>query len=284
MSADAMKGKVVVITGANSGIGKVAATALAGMGARVIMACRRRQAAEAAMQDIRREYPQADLAFVPLDLASLDAVRECARQLRDMCPRLDVLVNNAGIANMTRETTVDGFEKTFATNHLGPFLLTVALVPSLKAARGRVINVASDAHRIGRMHWQDLQLHRGYWVLKAYAQSKLCNILFTRALAKRVAGDNIKVNCLHPGAVSTSIWPEKHWWERAFSRVLRLFLISAEEGARTTIYLASGETGGKATGKYFCRCQEKQPAKHALDDKAAEQLWRLSEELTGAHL
>lgn len=279
MSTDAMKGKVVLITGANSGIGKVTAAALAGMGAHVVMACRRQTAAEAAMSEIRQQHAQASLSFVPLDLASFSAIRACADKVLADFPHIDVLINNAGLANMARELSADGIELTFATNHLGPFLLTHLLLPALKG--GRIINVASDAHKMGRMHWDDVQLESGYWVMKAYAQSKLCNILFTRALAKRVAADNIRVNCLHPGAVSTNIWPENHWWEKLFSKVLKLFLISEEAGARTSIFLASSEAGGKATGKYFYKCKETTPAKHGRDDQAAERLWALSAKMTG---
>lgn len=281
MGAEALKGKTVLITGANSGIGLVTAESLAGMGAHVILACRRPEAAEQAMASIRARHPQASLEFLRIDLASLAEVRRAAHEFVQRHASLDILINNAGLAAVRRETTVDGFEKTFATNHLGPFLLTNLLLPALRQARGRIINVASEAHRVGRMHWDDLQLKRGYFVMRAYAQSKLANILFTRALSRRCAGLGVHVNCLHPGAVATSIWPENRWYEKLFSRVLKLFLISAEEGARTSIWLASGETGGRATGKYFEKCKERKPARAALDDQAAERLWGISERLSG---
>lgn len=281
MSADALKGKTIVITGANSGIGFVAADALAGMGAEVVLACRRQAAAEQAMQAIRQHHPQAQLAFVQIDLASLASVRRAADELVSRWPRIDVLVNNAGLAKVRRETSADGFEMTFAVNHLGPFLLTERLLPAVKAARGRIINVASGAHKAGRMHWDDLQLEKGYFVLKAYAQSKLANILFTRALAKRCAGSGVHVNCLHPGGVATNIWPDGNWLQRGFSYLLKKFLITPEQGARTTIWLASGETGGRVTGKYFIRCKERAPSAAARDDEAAEKLWALSAQLCG---
>src|SRR5690606_4604514 len=201
----------------------------------VILACRRPDAAQQAIAEIRREHPQAQLDFVALDLASLASVRRAAAEVMAKYPVLDVLINNAGLANMQRQTSEDGFEMTFAVNHLGPFLLTNLLLPALRAGKGRVITVASGAHKAGKMHWEDLQLSRGYFVLRSYAQSKLANILFTKALAARVAADGIHANCLHPGAVSTNIWPERNWLEKAFSNVLRLFLISAEKGARTSI-------------------------------------------------
>ncbi|MEE4249581.1 MAG: SDR family oxidoreductase [Alcanivoracaceae bacterium] len=276
-----MQGKTVLITGANSGIGKVTASALAGMGATVILACRRPDAAQLAMAEIRREHPHAQLDFVAIDLASLASVRRAAAEVMAKYPVVDVLINNAGLANIQREISEDGYEMTFAVNHLGPFLLTNLLLPALRAGKGRVITVASGAHKAGKMHWADLQLSRGYFVLRSYAQSKLANILFTKALAARVEADGIHANCLHPGAVSTNIWPERNWLEKAFSNVLRLFLISAEKGARTSIWLASGDVGGKASGSYFENCREKTPSRAARDNEAAEKLWEISANLTG---
>lgn len=281
MSSDVLQGKTLVITGANSGIGYVAAASLAGMGAHVVLACRRQDAAEQAMRDIRLQHPQASLEFVHLDLASLDSVRHAAQALLQRHPRLDVLINNAGLAQLGRSLSADGYELTFAVNHLGPFLLTQLLMPSLKAARGRVINVASGAHKAGKMHWQDLQFEKGYFVWKAYAQSKLANILFTRALAKRCAGTGVHANCLHPGGVATNIWPDRNWLQRMLSNLLKRFLISPEQGARTTIWLASNEVGGRATGKYYVRCKERAPSADAQDDVAAERLWKLSEKMVG---
>ncbi len=281
MSSDVLHGKTIVITGANSGIGLVAAASLAGMGAHVVLACRRQPAAELAMQDIRRQHPQASLEFVHLDLASLDSVRQAAHILLQRHSRLDVLLNNAGLANLRREVSQDGYEMTFAVNHLGPFLLTHLLMPALRAAKGRVINVASGAHKAGAMHWQDLEFKKGYFVWKAYAQSKLANILFTRALAKRCAGTGVHVNCLHPGGVATNIWPDRNWLQRTLSALLKRFLISPEQGARTSIWLASNEVGGRATGKYFVRCKERVPSAAALDDTAAERLWKISEKMVG---
>lgn len=281
MSSAVLQGKTIVITGANSGIGYVAAASLAGMGAHLVLACRRQDAAEKAMQDIRREHPQASLEFVHLDLASLNSVRSAAQVLNQRHARIDILINNAGLANLRRELSQDGYEMTLAVNHLGPFLFTHLLMPRLKTAKGRVINVASGAHKAGSMHWQDLQFEKGYFVWTAYAQSKLANILFTRTLAKRCVGTGVHVNCLHPGGVATNIWPNRNWLQRAFSALLKRFLISAEEGARTTIWLASNEIGGRATGKYFVRCKERAPSPAAQDDAAAERLWKISERMVG---
>lgn len=279
MSAQAMAGKTVLITGANSGIGKITAAALAGMGASVVLACRREEAAREAMEEIRLEHPDAQLEFLQLDLASLKKVRAAANEFLARHKTLDVLINNAGLANVRRQTSVDGFELTFATNHLGPFLLTSLLLPAVRAVEGRIINVASGVHRIGKIHWQDLHFHSGYFVISAYAQSKLANILFTRELARREEANGVTVNCLHPGAVATNIWPEAKWHEKLFSKALKLFLISPEQGARTGIWLASNAIGGNVTGGYFEKCSEKTPSKAARDDQAAEKLWQISEEL-----
>ena len=279
MSAQAMAGKTVLITGANSGIGKITAAALAGMGASVVLACRREEAAREAMEDIRREHPEAQLEFLQLDLANLKKVRAAANEFLARHKTLDVLINNAGLANVRRQTSADGFELTFATNHLGPFLLTELLLPAVRAVQGRIINIASDAHRIGKMHWRDLHFHSGYFVMRAYAQSKLANILFTRELARREEAKGVAVNCLHPGAVATNIWPDAKWYEKLFSRFLKLFLISPEQGARTSIWLASNAIGANVTGGYFEKCSEKTPSKAARDDQAAEKLWQISEEL-----
>ena len=280
MNAQVMSGKTVLITGANSGIGKIAAGALAGMGASVILACRRGDAAREAMKEIRLSHPEAELEFLELDLASLKKVRAAAQEFLSRHQKLDVLINNAGLANVRRETTVDGYEMTFAVNHLGPFLFTELLLPALRKAHGRVINVASDAHRIGKMHWQDLHFHSGYFVMRAYAQSKLANILFTRELSRREEAHGVTVHALHPGAVATNIWPEAKWYEKLFSRFIKLFMISPEQGARTSIWLASNAIGGNSTGGYFEKCREKQPSKAARDDAAAQRLWKISEELT----
>lgn len=281
MGAEVLKGKTIVITGANSGIGLVAASSLAGMGAHIVLACRRSDAAEQAMREIRLNIPDASLEFVQIDLASLDSVRRAAAEIARQHDKLDVLINNAGIANLRRETSEDNFEMTFAVNHLGPFLLTSLLLPNLGRAKGRIITVASGAHKAGKMHWQDLQLQKGYFVLTSYAQSKLANILFTKTLSRRCAGMGINVNCLHPGGVATNIWPDGNWLQRGFSALLKKFLLSPEQGARTTIWLASNEVGGRATGKYFVRCKEREPSMAAQDDMAAEKLWKLSEELVG---
>lgn len=282
MAATQIAGKTVVITGANSGIGWVTARALAGQGACVVLACRRSDAAAQARERILREHPRARIEVVTLDLASLASVQAAAQEIRERFSVVDILINNAGLANVRRGISADGFELTFATNHLGPFLLTRLLLPAIARPGGRIINVASDAHRyIGRMHWDDLQLARRYGVMRAYAQSKLANILFTRELAARLEGAGIAVSALHPGAVSTQIWPEDHWYEKAFSRILKLFLVSAEKGARTSIWLATGAEGGASRGGYFIGCKPRKPAAQARNAADQARLWAVSEQLVG---
>ncbi|MCH8497168.1 MAG: SDR family oxidoreductase [Marinobacter sp.] len=276
-----MQGKTVLITGANSGIGFEAAKALAAMGARVVLACRRPEAAEDAVARIGAEVPAAQLETVRLDVSSLDDVRRAAAEIIERFPRLDVLVNNAGLANVRREESVDGFELTLATNHLGPFLLTSLLLPVLQASGGRIVNVASVAHSIGKMHFEDLNLTRGYQVMKAYGQSKLANILFTRELARRLEGTGVTANCLHPGAVNTNIWPGAHWYEKLASAVIRVFTITAEQGAKTTVWLASAPEVAGQTGGYYYRCKPAKARPKARNDDDARRLWDMSAAMVG---
>lgn len=279
--SDAMDNKRVLITGANSGIGFVTAQVLAGRGAEVILACRRPEAAADACARIRRVYPDAKLHTLTLDVSSLESVRRAAAVVLEKWPVLDVLINNAGIASMKRKTSVDGFELTFATNHLGPFLFTHLLLPAMKSPGGRIVNVASTAHRQGHMYFDDLNLKTGYKVFKAYSQSKLANVLFTRELSRHLQGKGITVNCLHPGAVKTNIWPGDHWYEKLASAAIKLFLITPEEGAKTTIWLASSETVAEKSGGYYYQCREARISREAADDGVARRLWDISMEWTG---
>lgn len=279
--SDSMESKRVLITGANSGIGFVTAQALAARGAEVILACRRPEAAQEACARIRQVCPEAKLHTLTLDVSSLESVRRAAAIVLDKWPVLDVLINNAGIASMKRKTSVDGFELTFATNHLGPFLLTQLLLPAIKSPGGRIVNVASTAHRQGHIHFDDLNLKAGYKVFKAYSQSKLANVLFTRELSRRLQGKGITVNSLHPGAVKTNIWPGDHWYEKLASAAIKLFLITAEEGAKTTIWLASSEAVADKSGGYYYQCREARISREAADDEVARRLWDISMEWTG---
>lgn len=280
LTAD-MSGKTVLITGANSGLGFVTARQLAWRNARVILACRREEAAREAKEAILASSPNAQVNTLVLDLASLSSVRTAAASIMARWPAIDVLVNNAGIAQVGRKESVDGFELTLATNHLGPFLFTRLLEPALSATEGRIINVASDAHRYGRLHFEDLQLTRRYQVLRAYAQSKLANILFTRQLAEHLESAGVGVYAAHPGNVNTNIWPGERWYQRLFRGLIRPFMLSADEGAETLIWLATSPDLEGENGLYYKKCRRHRPSAAACDRQSAQRLWQVSEALTG---
>jgi NAD(P)-dependent dehydrogenase (short-subunit alcohol dehydrogenase family) len=280
-----LRGKVVLITGGNAGIGRAAAVELARMGATVLITSRDEQKGADALAELRRRSGRDDAAVLPLDLASLRSVRALAeRVLRDY-DRLDVLVNNAGAVLSERKLTEDGFEATFGVNHLGHFLLTELLVERLKqSAPARIINVASVAHRFvpGGFSFADPQFERRrYRGAAAYNQSKLANILFTMELARRLAGTGVTANALHPGAVASEFGSadDTRGLERVAMVLGRPFLISPERGARTVVYLASSSAVAGVTGGYFVRCRMHTPSRAARDPQAARRLWELSEQL-----
>jgi len=271
-----MKGKTVLITGANQGIGKASAIALAKMGAKLILVCRNEEKARAAMKDI----PSDDVALIVGDMSSQADIRRVASEVKAKYDKLDVLLNNAGVLVTSRRTTVDGIEETFAINHLGYFLLTDQLLDLLKSsAPSRIVNVASEAHRSAKMHWDDLQLEKGWGQFKAYGQSKLCNILFTRELARRLEGTKVTANCLHPGVVASGFGQTYGGFMSAVIKIGHLFMIDTEEGAKTQVYLASSPEVEGVSGKYFDKCKPKTPNREAQDDEAAKRLWAISEEM-----
>jgi NAD(P)-dependent dehydrogenase (short-subunit alcohol dehydrogenase family) len=280
---DAMRGKTCVVTGGTSGIGLATAAALAERGARVVLVGRSPVRAEEAARAVRARAPGAEVEVELGDLASLAAIRELAAHLLARCPRLDVLVNNAGVFQLRRRTTVDGFETTFAVNHLAYFLLTSLLEAPLRATPGaRVVSVASEAHRLGGpLDFEDLQSQRRYRPFGVYGRSKLCNILWTRELARRLAGSGVTANCCHPGAVATRLGQNDAAWAKALGPLLRLFLLTPEQGARTSVYLASSPALEGVSGRYFVKEREAEPARFARDDDAAKRLWEVSAALTG---
>ena len=274
-----MNGKVCVITGANSGLGKITALELARLGARVVMVCRDRARGEAALAEIKKATGNDAIELMICDLSSQADVRRMASEFKATHERLDVLVNNAGVYLRKRATTVDGLEATFATNHLGYFLLTSLLLDLLKqSAPSRVVNVSSGAHASGHINFDDLQGERAYSGVRAYCHSKLANILFTRELARRPAGTGVTANCLHPGAVATGIFRAL---PKPLEALIKLLTMSPEKGAQTSIYLASSPAVESVTGKYFVRCAEVRPSAEAQDDEAARRLWAESARLTG---
>ncbi|MGD1891813.1 MAG: SDR family oxidoreductase [Cyclobacteriaceae bacterium] len=277
-----MKDKICVITGANSGIGKVTALELATRGAHVVMLCRNQEKAERAKEDILRVCGHDRVDIVLADLASLQQIREAAAHINEHYPRIDVLNNNAGlITSDQRETTEDGFETTFGVNHLAPFLLTQLLLDKVLASDGgNIINVSSEAHRFASFDLKDLQYEkRKYNGLKAYASSKLCNILFTRELSKRLPQTNVVTNSLHPGGVATNFGKGVSGFFGVIMKMARPFMISEEKGAQTSIYLATSDEGYTATGLYFKDKKAVKPNKDASSDYNAKRLWEISENL-----
>lgn len=281
-----MRGRTVLVTGANSGIGLETAAGLAAKGFRVVLTARDPAKGKSAVEEILGRHPDADVTAMELDLSRLADVRSFAACFLERFPQLHVLVNNAGVALDRRATTVDGFETMFQVNHLGPFLLTNLLLERLKgSAPARILNVASEAHRVVRLDFDDLQSERGFRGMRAYLRTKLCNILFTRELARRLLGTGVTANSLHPGS-----WPvrtrmardgDTHGLFAIGARISAPFLLSPAKGARTTIYLASSPDVEDRTGEYWVRRRPRRPSRAALDDDAARRLWDVSAQLVG---
>ncbi len=280
-SARTMSGKTCLITGATSGIGEVAARELAKAGAKVVLVGRSRAKAEATAEAIRREAGGAPVEYLLADLSSQAEVRRLAGEVKAHHPRIDVLINNAGAMIAPRRESVDGIEMTWALNHLAYFLLTNLLLDTLKAsAPSRIVSVSSDAHRmVSGIDFDDVEGKKSYKSFRAYSQSKLANVLFTRELARRLAGSGVTANCLHPGVVATNFTAGEGWALWALKQVTRVIGISSEEGAKTTVYLASSPEVEGVSGEYFVKCKPTRPAKAALDDGAARRLWELSEKM-----
>jgi NAD(P)-dependent dehydrogenase (short-subunit alcohol dehydrogenase family) len=278
--------KTVLITGANSGIGKAAATELARQGAHVVMTARDRARGEAARDEIRRVSGNPDVELLLADFAVLDDVRRLAREANERCARIDVLINNAGLIMGERRETCDGFETTFQVNHLAPFLLTTLLYPKLAAsAPARIVTVASDAHkRGGALDFDDLQSKRSYFPFAVYGRSKLANILFTRELARRIAGSGVTANCMHPGVVATGFAADgdTSGLFPLLLRIARPFMLTPEKGSETIVHLATAPEVANVTGEYFRNKRPKRPNRNALDDAAARRLWEVSTAMTGA--
>jgi retinol dehydrogenase 12 len=269
-----MKGKRVVITGPTKGIGRVTAIELAKKGAEMILVAR--DAARA--KEVASEIGGADVFIA--DLSSIADVKRVGDEIAKKYDRIDVLINNAGAINMERETTVDGYEKTFATNHLAYFVLTDKLLPSLKnAPSARIINVASEAHRRGSIDFDDLHFEKRWSGMNAYFASKLANILFTAELARRLEGTKVTANSLHPGTIASGFMTNNTGLVALGWKIISPFMASSEQGAKTTIFLASDPSVEGVTGKYFEKCKERKPSRKARDMAAAHRLWQVSEDL-----
>src|ERR1700734_1969916 len=282
-----MQGKTVVVTGGNSGIGFETAAALASMGARVVVTARNADKGRAAVAAITQRLPrEGRVQLVGFDLADLASVRQGAAEILDQAPRIDVLVNNAGLVLTERAETVDGYEATFAINHLGPFLLTNLLLQRMVASQpSRVVNVASTAHNAARkgIPFDDLQSTARYRGMRVYGQSKLANILFTLELARRYEGRGLTANSLHPGTVRTGYGGDGD--ARGLLgfgiKIASPFFLSAAKGARTSIYLASSPEVEGVSGGYFVKCKPRQPRRWAQDPEAARRPWQGSEDVGG---
>jgi NAD(P)-dependent dehydrogenase (short-subunit alcohol dehydrogenase family) len=277
-----MQGKTVVITGATSGIGQVAAEKLAAMGARLVLVARDKTRGEAELARLQPLAPGVKHSIHYADLSRMAEVKRVAAEIAAAEPRIDVLINNAGALFTHRQVTVDGLELTFATNHMSYFILTRGLRDGLLAAApARVVNVASDAHKGKKLDFDDLQSAKGYRGFYVYGQSKLCNILYTRELARRWEGSGVTANSLHPGFVSTRFGDQSGGMLSFAVRAAKAFAISPEKGAETIMYLASSDDVSKANGLYYYKCQPATPTKEAQDDDSARRLWQASEKLAG---
>ena len=277
-----LDGRVCLITGSTSGIGKATAMGLASMGASIVMVSRDRGRGEAALAEIKERSSNASVDLMLADLSSQEDIRRLADEFKEAYPRLDVLINNAGVIRSKRVTTADGIEMTFAVNHLAYFLLTNLLLDVLEAsAPSRIINVASGEQRNGTIDFDDLQGKKRYKGAKAYSQSKLANVLFTYELARRLEGTGVTANCLHPGAgVRTNLGSGVSGVFGFTVRALTPLMKSPEKGAETSIYLASSPEVEGVSGRYFVKIAEARSSDMSYDERIAGRLWEASAELT----
>ena len=271
-----LKGKVVTVTGANSGMGKEIALALAGMGATLVMVCRDRERGEAARHDVISATGNQQVELLIADLSSQQSIRRLAHEFISAHDRLHVLVNNAGVTLAKRSESADGIETTFATNHLAPFLLTNLLLPVLTAsAPARVVTVSSGVQAMGKIDFEDLQGAKSYNEIRAYNQSKLANLLFTYELARRLKGTGVTANALEPGFVKTNL---KVPFPFSFFSFMRG---KASQGAKPTVFLASSPEVEGISGAFFNnKAVATQSSKLSYDEVAARRLWQVSAELT----
>ncbi len=272
-----MDGQVCVVTGATSGIGLETARGLASAGAHVVLTARTEEKSAAAVAAIRQTVPEASLEVALLDLADLSNIRFAGRKIRETHPQVSVLVNNAGVFEAERSETVDGFESTLGVNHLGPYLLTRLLLPALlEGPTSRIVNVSSEAHRGSRgLDFSDLQWsERSYSGFRAYADSKLANLLFTRSLARRHDPKHLVVHAVHPGMVATGLFRSKvPFWMRPGMGVARYFMKTPAQGAVSTLHAAIDADARNMTGGYFVERRIKTPSRAGRDDLEAGRLW-----------
>ena len=288
MPPASMSGKICIVTGANSGIGKETTLGLAEMGARVVMVCRNAEKGKEALEEIRRESGSSQVDLLIADMSSQPSVRALAEQILQKYPRLDVLVNNAGGAAPSRTLSADGIEMTLATNHLGPALLTLLLLDLLKAsAPARIINVSSEAQRRARLDLNDLQFERRkYRCIAAYGQSKLLMNAFTFELARRLAGTRVTANCLHPGVVATNIWSANPppLIGKVIIAVLKPFMLNSRQGAAVSLYLATSPEVAQVSGEYFVKSKPAKSNPLSRDPKVMAEVWLCTNKMTSLPL
>jgi NAD(P)-dependent dehydrogenase (short-subunit alcohol dehydrogenase family) len=277
-----LDGRICLVTGATSGIGLATAAGLATLGAQVVMVGRDRGRGEAARKTVIEKSGNDRVELLLADLSSLAGVRGLAQEFLATYPALHVLVNNAGTVELSRTLTIDGFEKTIAVNHLSHFLLTNLLLPRLRAsAPSRIVNVASEAHRFGRLDLADLHSAKSYRAMRVYGTSKLLNILFTLALAEELAGSRVTANSLHPGAVSTRLGKNNGLWARFLIALLRPFFLTPEQGAANSIFVAASDELEGVSGKYFVKQRAVEPSRRSQRPGLARRVWARSSELVG---
>ena len=270
--------KIAVVTGANSGMGMATTKALLNEGATVIMLCRDEKRGTEAYQKMIQDG-NSRTYLILCDLGDYDSIRTFVREVKERFGRLDILVNNAGFISLDRQETKEGLERQFGINHIGHFLLTTELIDIMPPG-ARIVNVASGAHKTGKIHFDDINLHKGFNVFKAYSQSKLANVLFTRELSRRVASRDITVNCCHPGAVATNMGINRETgFGKTITGLLKPFFLTPEEGARTAVFLATDESVKDITGEYFYKCKIAKSSKRSKDMELAKKLYEFSEEL-----
>jgi len=273
-----IKNKNILITGATSGIGRSTVLALSSMGASVTFIARNKDKAEILLKELNTKS-QNKAAYILADLSSQKEVKSAAKEYLKMNRPLDILINNAGLINLKRRETIDGFEETFAVNHLAYFSLTNLLIDKLKESESaRIINISSGAHQfVKRMNFDDIQSEKNYKPFKVYSYSKLANILFTRKLSEILKDDNITVNCLHPGVVATGFASQNDSkFQKFLFKLSKPFMRSSNKGAETSIYLSSSDDVSDVSGKYFYNSKVSKISSGASNEEDTERLWRIS--------
>lgn len=278
---NSLKDKICIVTGANSGMGKIIATELAKKQATLIMVCRTREKPNVALNEVQGKSKNPNIDLMTTDLSSQEQIRELANKIKEKYPKIDILINNAGCMSFGYNETEDKIERTFATNHLAYFLLTNLLLPNiLKSEEPRIINVSSEASKTAKINFNDLNLKNDYSTFKAYAQSKLANIIFTYELARKLE-NKATVNCVHPGNVpNTKLGQGSNIYKKFIETLPEHLILTPEEGADTTIWLASSTELKNTTGKYFYKRKQIKSNPISYEEETAKKLWEISEKMT----